>query len=54
LRGYRIFSSDNLPELISSHGVSEVLISSLKVPESRLDDLRNMGLGLKRLRIDLD
>jgi hypothetical protein len=24
------------------------------VPESKLDDLRNMGVGLKRLRIHLD
>jgi UDP-GlcNAc:undecaprenyl-phosphate/decaprenyl-phosphate GlcNAc-1-phosphate transferase len=54
LRGYRIFSSDDLPGLISSHGVSEVLVSSLKVPESRLDGLRNMGVGLKRLKIDLE
>jgi FlaA1/EpsC-like NDP-sugar epimerase len=54
LRGYRIFSSGNLPELINSHGVNEVLVSSLKVPESKLDDLRNMGVGLKRLRIHLD
>jgi UDP-GlcNAc:undecaprenyl-phosphate GlcNAc-1-phosphate transferase len=54
LRGYRIFSSDDLPGLISSHGVSEVLVSSLKVPESRLNGLRNMGVGLKRLKIDLE
>jgi UDP-GlcNAc:undecaprenyl-phosphate GlcNAc-1-phosphate transferase len=54
LRGYRIFSSDELPELINLHGVNEVLISSLKVPESKLDDLRNLGVGLKRLRIHLD
>jgi UDP-GlcNAc:undecaprenyl-phosphate/decaprenyl-phosphate GlcNAc-1-phosphate transferase len=54
LRGYRIFSSDDLPGLISSHGVSEVLVSSLKVPESRLDGLRNLGVGLKRLKIDLE
>ena len=54
LRGYQIFSSDNLPELINSRGVSEVLISSLKVPESKLDNLRTMGVGLKRLRIHLD
>jgi UDP-GlcNAc:undecaprenyl-phosphate/decaprenyl-phosphate GlcNAc-1-phosphate transferase len=54
LCGYRIFSSGKLPELINSHGVSEVLVSSLKVPESKLDDLRNMGVGLKRLRIHLD
>jgi FlaA1/EpsC-like NDP-sugar epimerase len=54
LRGYQIFSSGKLPELINSHGVSEVLVSSLKVPESKLADLRNMGVGLKRLRIHLD
>jgi UDP-GlcNAc:undecaprenyl-phosphate GlcNAc-1-phosphate transferase len=54
LRGYQIFSAEDLPGLINSHGVSEVLISSLKVPESKLDDLRNMGVGLKRLRIHLD
>jgi UDP-GlcNAc:undecaprenyl-phosphate GlcNAc-1-phosphate transferase len=54
LRGYRIFSSGDLPGLINSHGVSEVLISSLKVPESKLDGLRDMGVGLKRLRIHLD
>jgi UDP-GlcNAc:undecaprenyl-phosphate/decaprenyl-phosphate GlcNAc-1-phosphate transferase len=54
LRGYRIFSSDELPELISSRRVSEVLVSSPKVPESRLDGLRNMGVGLKRLKIDLE
>jgi UDP-GlcNAc:undecaprenyl-phosphate/decaprenyl-phosphate GlcNAc-1-phosphate transferase len=54
LRGYRIFSSDDLPALISLHRVSEILVSSLKVPESRLDGLRNMGVGLKRLKIDLE
>ena len=54
LRGYQIFSSGDLPGLISSHGISEVLVSSLKVPESRLDGLRNMGVGLKRLKIDLE
>jgi UDP-GlcNAc:undecaprenyl-phosphate/decaprenyl-phosphate GlcNAc-1-phosphate transferase len=54
LRGYRIFSSDDLPALIISHRVSEILVSSFKVPESRLDGLRNMGVGLKRLKIDLE
>jgi UDP-GlcNAc:undecaprenyl-phosphate/decaprenyl-phosphate GlcNAc-1-phosphate transferase len=54
LCGYQIFSSGKLPELINSHGVSEVLVSSHKVPESKLDNLRNMGVGLKRLRIHLD
>jgi UDP-GlcNAc:undecaprenyl-phosphate GlcNAc-1-phosphate transferase len=54
LRGYRIFSLHELPSLINSHGVSDILISSLKVPESKLDDLRSLGVGLKRLRIQID
>ncbi len=54
LRGYRIFSSADLPRLIVSHGVSEVLVSSRKVPDSRLDVLRDMGVGLRRLKIDLE
>jgi UDP-GlcNAc:undecaprenyl-phosphate GlcNAc-1-phosphate transferase len=54
LRGYRIFSSCDLPELINSRGVSEVIISSNKVPESKLNNLRDMGVGLKRLKIDLE
>jgi UDP-GlcNAc:undecaprenyl-phosphate GlcNAc-1-phosphate transferase len=54
LRGYRIFSSRDLPELIIEHGVSEVLISSIKVPESKIDDLRGLGVGLKRLRIQIE
>lgn len=54
LRGYRIFSRDDLPELISSYGVSEILVSSPKVPERRLYGLRNTGVVLKRLKIDLE
>ncbi len=54
LRGYQIFSSRELPGLIHSYGVSEVLVSSGKVPESKLNDLRGLGLGLKRLKIHID
>lgn len=54
LRGYQIFSSKDLPELINEHGVSEVLVSSGKVPESKLDYLRGLGVALKRLRIQLE
>lgn len=54
LRGCRIFSLDELPKLISEHGVSEVLISSIKVPESKLSELRGLGVGFKRLRIQLE
>jgi UDP-GlcNAc:undecaprenyl-phosphate GlcNAc-1-phosphate transferase len=54
IRGYRIFTSDDLPELIEAHGVNEVLVSSVKVPESKLDGLRCLGLAPKRLRIQLE
>ncbi|MGE0132775.1 MAG: hypothetical protein AB7U82_32250 [Blastocatellales bacterium] len=54
LRGYRIFSSHELPELISLHGVSEVLVSTHHVPQSKLDDLRGYGLAFKKLRIEIE
>jgi UDP-GlcNAc:undecaprenyl-phosphate GlcNAc-1-phosphate transferase len=54
LRGYRIFSSDDLPELIHEHGISEVLISSFKVPESKLTYLREQGIGLKRVSLRIE
>jgi UDP-GlcNAc:undecaprenyl-phosphate/decaprenyl-phosphate GlcNAc-1-phosphate transferase len=54
IRGYRIFSSSALPELVEEHGVNDVLISSVKVPESKLDFLRGLGLAPKRLRIQLE
>lgn len=54
LRGYRIFESSLLPKLAAEHGVSEVLISSGKVPESRLDAFRDLGIQFRRLRIHLE
>ena len=53
IRGYRIFRRSELPELINAHGIREVLISSLKVPESQLDSLRDLGINLKRLKIEI-
>jgi UDP-GlcNAc:undecaprenyl-phosphate GlcNAc-1-phosphate transferase len=49
IHGYRIFDSNDLPKLIRAYGVSEVLISSFKVPEARLDSLRSMGVCLKKM-----
>lgn len=54
LRGYRIFSSHELPELINLHGVSEVLVSTHHVPQSKLDDLRGYGVEFKKLRIEIE
>ena len=54
IHGYRIFDSNDLPNLIRTYGISEVLISSFKVPEARLDSLRRMGVGLKKLSIRIE
>lgn len=54
IHGHRIFGTHYLPDLIRKHGVRAVLISSEKVPESKLDSLRNMGLNLKRMSIRIE
>jgi UDP-GlcNAc:undecaprenyl-phosphate GlcNAc-1-phosphate transferase len=54
IHGYRIFESNKAPDLIRAYGITEVLISSLKVPDSRLDLLRGMGICLKKLSIRIE
>ena len=54
MHGYRIFESGEVPELIRNYGISEVLISSFKVPESKLDNLRTMGVCLRKLSIRIE
>lgn len=54
IHGYRIFEIGELPNLINAYGIREVLISSFKVPEARLDRLRRMGVGLKKLSIRIE
>ncbi len=52
--GYRIFNSVELPTLVERHGIHDVLISSEKVSEVRLDMLRNSGLCLRRMTIRIE
>jgi UDP-GlcNAc:undecaprenyl-phosphate GlcNAc-1-phosphate transferase len=54
IHGYRIFSSNDLPDLIRRHGVNEVLISSAKVSESKLDELRGLGVQLRKMSIRIE
>ena len=54
MHGVRIFSSKQLNDLIRAHGVREVLISSLKVPESKLDHIRHLGISLKKMSIRIE
>jgi UDP-GlcNAc:undecaprenyl-phosphate GlcNAc-1-phosphate transferase len=51
IHGFRIFGSSEVPRLIRTLGVSDVLISNGEVPESKLDGLRNMGLSPRRMCI---
>jgi UDP-GlcNAc:undecaprenyl-phosphate GlcNAc-1-phosphate transferase len=54
IHGYRIFNSSQAPELIREYGIAEVLISSLKVPDAKLEQLRGLGVSLKKLRIRIE
>jgi UDP-GlcNAc:undecaprenyl-phosphate GlcNAc-1-phosphate transferase len=54
IHGYRIFPSNDLPDLIRRHGINEVLVSSRKVSETRLDYLRNMGMSLRTMNIRIE
>lgn len=49
IHGYRIFHTGELSELIRLHSVKEILISTSKVPENKLDHLRCRGICLKRM-----
>jgi UDP-GlcNAc:undecaprenyl-phosphate GlcNAc-1-phosphate transferase len=54
IHGYRIFDSSSLPELIRQHGVNDVLVSSVKVSDSRLEHIREMGVSLRRMTIRIE
>ncbi len=54
MHGYRIFASSQVPDLIRTHGITEILVSSVKVPETRLEDLRGFGVSLKKMSIRLE
>jgi UDP-GlcNAc:undecaprenyl-phosphate/decaprenyl-phosphate GlcNAc-1-phosphate transferase len=54
IHGYRIFSSNHLPDLIRRHGVNDVLVSSAKVSQTRLDHLRSLGMSLRTMNIRIE
>ncbi|MEK6303091.1 MAG: hypothetical protein AABO41_20455 [Acidobacteriota bacterium] len=54
IHGYRIFGSQQLPQLVRTYGVSEVLISTFKVPDAKLEYLRRLGVGLKKMSIRIE
>jgi UDP-GlcNAc:undecaprenyl-phosphate GlcNAc-1-phosphate transferase len=51
IQGCRIFERQALPDLIRTRGVRAVLVSSLKVADSQLADLRPLGVNLRRMTV---
>jgi UDP-GlcNAc:undecaprenyl-phosphate/decaprenyl-phosphate GlcNAc-1-phosphate transferase len=54
MHGYRIFGPCDLPQLIRQHRVREVLISSAKIPDHKLEDLRHLGVAWKRVHFQME
>jgi hypothetical protein len=50
----RIFGSCDLPQLIHQHRVHEVLISSAKIPDHKLEDRRRLGVAWKRVHFPIE
>jgi UDP-GlcNAc:undecaprenyl-phosphate GlcNAc-1-phosphate transferase len=54
IHGFRIFDCNDLPDLIRRHEIHDVLVSSGKVSESKLESLRGMGIILRRMSIRIE
>jgi UDP-GlcNAc:undecaprenyl-phosphate/decaprenyl-phosphate GlcNAc-1-phosphate transferase len=54
IHGYRVFRSEDLPDVIRRHGVVEILVSTQQVPDSRLDLLRSLGVHPRRASIEFE
>jgi UDP-GlcNAc:undecaprenyl-phosphate GlcNAc-1-phosphate transferase len=54
LHGFPVYDRSKLVELMQGLGVMDVVISTTKVPEHQLGELRDMGVRLRKLRITLE
>lgn len=54
IHGCRIIERTELPELLRKYAVTEVLVSTSKIPAQRLDEVREFGLTVSRLQIRLE
>jgi UDP-GlcNAc:undecaprenyl-phosphate/decaprenyl-phosphate GlcNAc-1-phosphate transferase len=54
LAGYRIYARAEVPDLIHTKGIEQVLVASSDVPEHDLRLLRQQGLVLKRIGIRIE
>jgi UDP-GlcNAc:undecaprenyl-phosphate GlcNAc-1-phosphate transferase len=54
INGYRIYESEELPALIRTQGIKEVLVANTRVSESNLRALRKLGLVIKRIKLRIE
>lgn len=54
LHGFRIYNSDELPRLIETLGVSQVVVSSAKVSETKVQRVRSLGVDLRRMSVRIE
>ena len=54
IHGYRIYSVRELGRLVEDHDVVAILISTEKVPETKLEHVKQLGVVLARLRISIE
>ena len=52
--GYRIFAHHELPELIRTHNISDVILSNYSPASGKLDALRGSGLCLRRMSVRIE
>jgi UDP-GlcNAc:undecaprenyl-phosphate GlcNAc-1-phosphate transferase len=54
IHGYRIHSVSELGRLVEDNDVVAILISTEKVPETKLEHVKQLGVVLARLRISIE
>ena len=54
IHGFRIFGSDQLPELIQAYNVEDVIVSSPGLLNGNLERLRSLGLSLKMVNVTIE
>jgi UDP-GlcNAc:undecaprenyl-phosphate/decaprenyl-phosphate GlcNAc-1-phosphate transferase len=54
IHGCRIFPRAKLQELVTKHGIREIVVSTAKVPEATLEELARMGIVTRKLSIRVE
>ena len=54
IHGLPIYESKRLDDLVRAFGITDVVVSSEKVADSRLTEIRDLGVTLRRMRITIE